>query len=105
MSIYHLNAGSGPFSSTASLDNVGFATKPESDYNKAFKVDSPNLAALLGVAKGEQVFVATDEAAKALAVLNNDDTLSMTKATVYDGPPSRMGTIGDFLWGTKVREN
>lgn len=104
MSIYHLNAGAGPVSSTTSLDNIGFASKAEGEYNKEFAVSSGSLAKLLGVKPGEKVFVASEEASKALQVLNNDDTLSMTHAVVYDGPPSRLGTVGDFLWGTKVRE-
>lgn len=103
--LYHINAGAGPVSSTTSLDNVGFSTVSQGQYNQGVQVRSPELARLLGVQAGSQVFVAEQRAADALKLLDQGDVLNSTKATVYEGEPSMLGTMGDFLWGTKVREN
>lgn len=103
--LYHINAGAGPVSSTTSLDNVGFSKVSEGSYNQAVNVKSPELARLLGVPAGGKVFVAEAQAAEALKLLDQGDVLNSTKATVYEGAPSMLGTVGDFLWGNKVREN
>jgi len=105
MSINHLNAGAGPVSSTTSLDSIGFSDVPKGKYKMEYKVDSPELAKLLGVKPGDKVYVANEASQKALNFLDHDNVLSGTAAKVYAGEPSWAGTVGDFLWGKEIRHN